>query len=168
MKVNQNLERILESAIVVNWADLTDGDKSLIHVDYGVTPSGTLDYLQVWTSASRGYWLLVCSYWMSASPHHDIGVHFDNGHYSQGFADILAVVMPHQNAFDLPSPFGRKGLLQVPTPTEEARTAAAASISDAFKHVAEFAALAPDKIGIDQTRAPSFSFSDLRAIPQAS
>ena len=157
MKVNQNLERILESAIVANWADLIDGDKSLIHVDYGVAPNGTLDYLQVWTAASRGYWLLVCSYWMSASPHHDIGVRFDNGYHSQGLADILAVVMPHQNAFDLPSPFGRKGLIQITTPTEEARTAAAASISDAFKHVAEFAA-----------RSPALSSSDLIAIPQAS
>jgi hypothetical protein len=168
MKVNQNLERILESAIVVNWADLIDGDKSLIHVDYGVAPSGTLDYLQVWTSTTRRYWLLSCSYRMSASPLHDIGIHFDNGYHSQGLADILAVVMPHQNVFDLPSHFGRKGLLQIATPTEEEKTAAAASISDAFKRVAEFAALDPAKIGIDQMRAPSFSSSDLRAIPRAS
>ena len=132
MKVNQNLERILESAIVVNWGDLIDGDKSLIHVDYGVAPSGTLDYLQVWTAASRGYWLLVCSYWMSASQFHDIGIHFDNGYQSQGLADILAVVMQHQSAFYLPPNLGRQGLLQIPAPTQEESTAAAELVSEAF------------------------------------
>ena len=70
MKLNQdqNLERILESAVVVSWTDLLRGDKSgLIHIEYGFAPSGTLDYLQVWSSITRGYWLLACSYWMSAS-----------------------------------------------------------------------------------------------------
>jgi signal transduction histidine kinase len=90
------------------------GDKSgLIHIEYGFAPSGTLDYLQVWSSINRGYWLLACSYWMSASQLHDPGIHFENEFQSQGLADILAVVMQHQSAFDLPPNLGRKGLLQI-------------------------------------------------------
>jgi len=155
---DQNLERILESAVVVSWTDLMRGDKSgLIHIEYGFAPSGTLDYLQVWSSITRGYWLLACSYWMSASQLHDIGIHFENEYQSQGLADILAVVMQHQSAFDLPPNLGRKGLLQITTPTEEESTAAAASMSDAFKRVAVLAERARATIGSDQARVTSFS-----------
>jgi len=45
----QSLERVLESAVVVSWADLMHGAQTgLIHIEYGFAPSGTLDYLQVW------------------------------------------------------------------------------------------------------------------------
>jgi len=40
--------------------------------------------------------------------------------------------MQHQTAFVLPPDRGRQGLLQIPTPTEEESTAAAASVSEAF------------------------------------
>ena len=133
---NQNLERILESAVVVSWVDLMRGAQSgLIHIEYGFAPSGTLDYLQVWSSITRGYWLLACSYWMSASQLHDIGIHFENEYQSQGLADILAVVMQHQSAFDLPPNLGRQGLLQITTPTELESIAAAASVRSAVDHV---------------------------------
>lgn len=40
-----NLERILESAIVVSWPDLTRATRvGLIHIEYGFAPGGTLDY----------------------------------------------------------------------------------------------------------------------------
>jgi hypothetical protein len=136
---DQNLERALESAVVVSWAELMrgDSDKSgLVHIEYGFAPSGSLDYLQVWSSKTRGYWLLACSYWMSASQLHDTGIHFDNGYQSQGLAHSLTVVMQHQSAFYLPPNLGRQGLLRITTPTEEVSAAAAASMSDAFKRVA--------------------------------
>jgi len=138
MKLNQvqNLERVLESAVVVSWADLMRGLQSgLVHIEYGFSPSGTLDYLQVWSSIRRGYWLLACSYWMSPSKFHDNGVHFDNGYQSEGLAHILAVVMQHQNAFALPPSLGRQGLLQITTPTEIESIAAAVSMRDAFDRV---------------------------------
>jgi len=94
---------------------------------------------------------------MSASQLHDIGIHFENEYQSQGLADILAVVMQHQSAFDLPPNLGRKGLLQITTPTEEESTGAAASMSDAFKRVAVLAERARATIGSDQARVTSFS-----------
>jgi hypothetical protein len=66
--MDQNFDQILESAVIANWADLMHGARSgLIHVEYGFAPSGTLDYLQVWSSITRGRWLLACAYRPSAS-----------------------------------------------------------------------------------------------------
>ena len=135
LKPNENhgLERILESAIVVSWADLMRGAQTgLIHIEYGFAAGGTLDYLQVWSSITRGHWLLACAYWMSASKLHDPGAHFDNGYQSEGLAQILEVVMQNQNVFALPPNLSRPGLLQITTPTEEESGAAAASVRQAY------------------------------------
>jgi hypothetical protein len=121
----QSLERILESAIVASWPDLIrDAQTGLIHLEYGFAPTGTLDYLKVWSSLTRGHWLLACEYWMSATTFHDTGVRFDNGYESEGLAHILEFVMQHQSDFTLPTNRGRQGLLQIATPTPEDRAAA--------------------------------------------
>ena len=138
MKPNQNqsLEQVLESAVVVSWADLMQGVQSgLIHIEYGFATGGTLDSLKVWSSITRGKWLLVCEYWMPASTFHGTGVHFHNGHQSQGLAHILESVMQHQTAFSLPPNRDRQGLLQIPTPTEEASSAAVAAVNEALDRV---------------------------------
>jgi hypothetical protein len=128
----QNLERVLESAIVVSWADLMRGAPSgLVHIKYGFAPTGTLDYVQIWSSISRGQWLLACEYWMSPSSFHSSGVRFDNGYHSEGLTHILEFVMQHQMAFSLPADLGRQGLLQISTPTQEESTAAATAVSEA-------------------------------------
>ena len=130
---NQSLERILECAIVVSWADLMrDAQTGSIHIEYGFAPTGTLDYLKVWSSITRGHWLLACEYWMSGSAFHGTGVRFDNGYESEGLAHILEFVMQHQNSFVLPPNLGRQGLLQIPTPTEEENAAAAVLVNEAF------------------------------------
>jgi hypothetical protein len=130
---NQSLECILESAVVVSWGDLMRGGQTgLIHIEYGFAPTGTLDYLKFWSSITRGHWLLACEYWMSASTFHHTGVRFENGYQSEGLAHILEFVMQRQNSFVLPLNRGRQELLQVPTPTEEESTAAAAWVNEAF------------------------------------
>jgi hypothetical protein len=130
---NPNLERILESAIVVTWADLVhDAQTGLIHIEYGFAPAGTLDYLKVWSSITRGHWLLACEYWMSASTFHSTGVHFSNGYKSEGLAHILEFVMEHQREFLLPANLGRQGLLQIPTPSPAESAAASALVNDTF------------------------------------
>ena len=128
---DEHFEQILQAAIVANWADLMRGRNGLVHLEYGFAPCAKLDYLQVWSSIRRGYWLLACTYWMSASPSHGTGVHFDNGYESGGLARILEVVMENQNLFGLPQNLGEKGLLQIATPTEKEIKAAAGSINDA-------------------------------------
>jgi hypothetical protein len=127
---NPNLERILKSAIVVSWADLVrDAQTGLIHIEYGFALAGTLGYLKVWSSITRGHWLLACEYWMSASKFHSTGVHFSNGYKSEGLSQILEFVMEHQREFLLPANCGRQGLLQIPTPTPAESAAAGASPS---------------------------------------
>jgi hypothetical protein len=134
---NKSLELTLESAIVVSWTDLMHGAQiGLIHVEYGFAPTGTLDYLKVWSSITRGHWLLACEYWMSPSALHDTGVHFDNGYESEGLAHILEFVMQHQNSFVLPPNLGRQGLLQISTPTEEESGLAAISVNQAIHSLA--------------------------------
>jgi hypothetical protein len=129
----QNLERVLESAIVVSWADLTrDAQTALIQIEYAFAPTDTLDYLKVWSSLSRGHWLLACEYWMSASTFHGAGARFENGYESEGLAHILELVMRHQSDFDLPTNRGRQGLLQISTPTLEDRATADALVHAAF------------------------------------
>lgn len=130
---NLSLDRALESAIVASWADLArDSSTGLIHVEYGFAPTGTLDYLKVWSSLTRGHWLLACEYWMSESTFHTVGVHFDNGYASEGLTRILENLMQHQTSFVLPVNLGRQGLLQISTPTDEERLTADSQIHDAF------------------------------------
>ena len=131
MNPNDNLERILESAVIISWADLMRGaETGLIHVEYGFAPAGTLDYLKVWSSITRGHWLLACEYWMSANTFHAAGVHFDNGYASEGLAHILESVMRHQNSFVLPANLGRQGLLQISTPTQAESAVAAVLVNE--------------------------------------
>jgi hypothetical protein len=106
---NKSLERAIESAIVVSWTDLMHGAPTgLIHVEYGFAPTGTLDYLKVWSSITRGHWLLACQYWISANTFHSVGIRFENGYESEGLARILEFVMQHQNSFVLPPNLGRQ------------------------------------------------------------
>jgi hypothetical protein len=138
MKLNENqsLERILESAIVVSWADLMRGAQTgLIHIEYGFALDGSLEYLKILSSLTRGHWLLVCQYWMSASMSHSSGVRYDNGYRSEGLARMLEFIMRHQDTFSVPPDLGREGLLQIQTPTEEEISAAVASISEAFDRI---------------------------------
>jgi len=136
MDRNPNLDQVLESAVIANWADLMRGSQSgLIHVEYGFVPAGTLDYLQVWSSITRGHWLLTCAYRMSASTFQGASIYFENGYESKGLAHILELVIAHQSAFAAPRNLGRAGLLQIATPTPDETSATTASVSDAFDHV---------------------------------
>ncbi len=91
-----------------------------------------MDYLKVWSSLTRGHWLLACEYWMSPSTFHGTGITFDNGYQSEGLAHVLGFVMQHQDAFLLPQNLGRQGLLQISTPTLEESTVATVSVKHAF------------------------------------
>ena len=142
MNPNGNLEKILESAVVIAWADLTRGTPTgLIHIEYGFAAGGTLDYVKVWSSLTRGHWLLACQYWTSANTFHSEGISFENGYKSDSLAHILEITMHHQNSLVLPPNLGRQGLLQISTPAAEEITAAAALVKIAFDRLASFPAV---------------------------
>jgi hypothetical protein len=143
MNPNGNLEQILQSAVVISWDDLMRSTHTgLIHIEYGFAAGGTLDYLKVWSSLTRGHWLLACEYWMSANTFHGAGVSFSNGYQSEGLVRILEPVMQHQNSFVLPPNLGRQGLIQISTPTVEESAAAAALINVAVDRLASSPAFA--------------------------
>ena len=137
----QSLNRILESAVIASWADLMKSAKSgLIHLEYAFAPNGSLEYLKVWSSVTRGQWRLACEYWMSPSAFHVSGIHFENGFQSEGLTQTLEFIMRHQQAFS-PSPdFGRTGSLQIQAPTEEESTEVARSMEEALCRVNSFSA----------------------------
>jgi hypothetical protein len=137
MKLTENhtLQQILEFAIVACWQDLTNGaEPELIQIEYNFA-AGTLDDLRIWSSITRGHWLLICEYWMSASDSHSRGMRFDNGYHSEGLAHTLEFVMQRQNAFALPPNLGRPGLLQIPRPTEAEIGVAQTSVRETFDQV---------------------------------
>jgi hypothetical protein len=102
----------------------------LIHIEYAFAPTGTLEYVKVWSSIARGHWLLACEYWISANTFHGTGVRFDHGYESEGLAHIFEFVMQRQNSFALPLNLGRQGLLQISTPIVEESAAAGARINE--------------------------------------
>jgi len=133
LKTDRSYDHILESAVISSWTALTHGAQAgLIHIEYGFAAGGTLDYLKVWSSLTRGHWLLACEYWMSPSAFHNTGVRFDNGYESEALAHILECVMQHQGEFDLPPNLGRQGLLQISTPTKDEIAAAGELVHRTF------------------------------------
>jgi len=141
---SQSLERMLGYAVVVSWAELMRGAQTgLIHIEYGFAAGGTLDYLKFLSSISRGHWLLAVEYWASPSKSHSAGVHFENGYESEALKHILDSVMQHQTEFSLPVDFGRQGLLQVATPTQQERVVASALVNETLHQLGSLAELAP-------------------------
>lgn len=131
--VKVQMDRILESAVVLSWRDLLHvSQRGLIHIDYAPGPS--LQYLKIWQLTAKGYWSLICEYWMrqgqGATP--VARLTFSNDFHSEGLAQMLEVIMQHQGSFM--TSFGRPGagLIQVTPPTEQESLAASACMRDAY------------------------------------
>jgi len=132
---DHNFDQILESAVVASWASLMRGTESgSIHIEYDVTPSGALDFLQIWACLTRGHWLLVCEYQRAALESHR-GLRFHNGYQSEDLARILEPVIAHPKAFIPPQRLDRAGLLQIATPTKKEITAAAVAVNEALGRI---------------------------------
>lgn len=116
--VRVQMDRILESAVVLSWKDLLHPSQGgLIHIEYA--PGTRLPYLKIWQLTGRGEWSLVCEYWMSRGPTDSPGdgMTFSNDYHSAGLAEMLEVIMQHQDNF-APSLKPGAGLIQVTLPTE--------------------------------------------------
>lgn len=113
------LDRSLEYAAVQSWDELMpDPASGQIHFEYRIGCDGSLDFLKVWASVSRGQWKLVCEMWMGSFGSHTAGLFFSNGYEPVMFAHAMKFLMEHEGAFSmLPS---QNRLVQVfpPTPAE--------------------------------------------------
>lgn len=117
---------LLEYAVIVSWEELMQAPRSgLIHLEYRTGADSSLESLRVLSSRSRGYWKLVCEYWMNATSSHPRGMRFHHGYHSENLAELLSFVMQHQDEFSSDSGPCREGLLQIgpPSELEEARAA---------------------------------------------
>ena len=118
-QANVTIDRILECAVALNWKDLTRSDEpTSIQLEYHIGSGRTLEYLKCWSSTHRGYWHLVCEYWMKSGSTYQSGVTFDGSIYSADFAWMLDAIMQHQAAFP-PSSFQfPDGVIQISRPNE--------------------------------------------------
>jgi hypothetical protein len=127
---NITLDRILESAVVLNWKDLLPGTRTnLVHVEYRLGPGGSLEFLKVWSSITRGHQYLVCEWNPSAATNY---VSFSNDFYSKDLAQMLESIIQHQAVFSKDLTLHRDRLVQVHPPTEEDRRSAEACMTEAF------------------------------------
>ena len=135
----QNLDRLLESALIQSWPDLMkDATSGSLHLEYAFAPDNSLDYLTLWSSTLRGQWDLVCDYWMSSFASHHKGIHFKNGFRSDDLSHTLEFIMQHQRTFSPLPNLGRSGVLQIQVPSGEESRAAAKSLSEAFSQISSF------------------------------
>ncbi|HWR14786.1 MAG TPA: hypothetical protein VN577_08145 [Terriglobales bacterium] len=119
-KPTAQLDCALQSAVAQNWDELMPDSKSgLIHIEYQTGHDGSLDFMLIWASTVRGYWNLVCEFWLRPLWFHTIGLRFSNNYYSAAFARTLQYLMGEEGAFaKLPD---KHGLIQVYPPKEERR-----------------------------------------------
>jgi hypothetical protein len=131
--VKVQMDRILESAVVLSWNDLLrPSQRGLIHIEYA--PGTSIPYLKIWQLTGKGEWSLVCEYWMSRGPtdSSDDGMTFRNDYHSAGLAEMLEVIMQHQDNF-APSLKPGAGLIQVTLPTEQENLASGARMRHVYE-----------------------------------
>ena len=133
---NIGIRSILESVMVLGWPDLMkDYPSGLLHVEYRTGPDDLIEYLTVLSSGVRGYWQLVCEYWVSALWSHEVGLSFSPGHSSARMAEMLEFVMEHQEAFLQRATPTHDILLQVYPPTEQETAAAKERMGKAVERI---------------------------------
>ena len=130
------MDQILASAVVLNWEDLLHvSQRGLIHIEY---PSGkSLQYLKIWQLTGKGEWNLVCEYWMpngTTAATRD-GLTFGNDYHSAGLAEMLEVIMHHQDSFASSLTAPGAGLIQVALPTGQERMAAMGCMRHTYENL---------------------------------
>lgn len=126
------LDHALSYAVVQSWDELMpDSASGLIQIEYQTGDDGSIEFLKVWASTIRGYWKLVCEFWMRPLWSHAIGLRFSNDYHCAEFARTLEAVMGHEDAFSkLPA---QHGLIQIYPPTQQERNEAGRWTSVAYE-----------------------------------
>ena len=115
----QGLDQMLEAGAVVAWDDLIlAGTPGLIHIKYRLADNQCFANLQVWTSETRGRWLLVCEY-SGVVREGSASLIFSNGYRSDLLSQFLNFVIAHQNEFAPAPVLNRECLVQVQPPNED-------------------------------------------------
>jgi hypothetical protein len=133
---NTTIDRILECAVALNWNGLSQADETTaMQVEYRTGPSHALEYLKLWSSATRGVWNLRCEYWMQSSSGHQSGATFTGREYLGDFTWMLDAIMQHQGAFLPGSSDFVEGLVQINRPTDTDLVSAQADMTEAMDRI---------------------------------
>jgi hypothetical protein len=142
------VDRVLESAVVLSWSDLVKGSRrGIIHVEYGTAPEPSLQYLKVWLSTSLGTWDLICEYWISpgSSRLPASGLTFSNGYYSSDLKQMLGQLMRHQESLpDLLSGKSGVSLIRIQPPTEDDKRQAGTCMRETYHRLGLASPSVPD------------------------
>lgn len=122
-----HFDAVLAGALVLCWDDLIlNTHPGSIHAEYHVEPFGSVEFIKVWTSITRGYWDLVCEHWMHSGALVRSGIRFANGYKSEGLRGMLESVMQHREVLLVGAAPGADRMIQVSQPTENEKVAAGA------------------------------------------
>jgi len=125
------LDHLIESAVVVTWNDLLQGQPAgLVQVEYHVGSERSVDCLKMWRSTLRGYSSLICNY--SVGPAWSSGPCFSNGFHSRDLGRLLESIMLNQNLFQPVSETDSNVVIQVGPPTAEQAESAKLQLADIF------------------------------------
>jgi len=125
------LDHTLESAVVLNWKDLLQGQSAgFVQIEYHIGADRSVDCLKMWRSTPQGYFSLICNY--SVNPGWSSGPSFSNGFHSRELGRLLESIMLNQNFFQLASEPNSNVVLQVSAPTPERVESAKLQLSDSF------------------------------------
>ena len=127
------LQRMLESAVIANWADVLPAiPGGQVDLEYRIAADGSLEFLRLWACSRKGFCSLICQYSMFWKWSSTQEVSFGSGFQSTALANALAYVLQHQGSFDHRSPSIR-GWAQVQQPTKE-QTRMAAEYVESARH----------------------------------
>ena len=127
------LNSILESAVLLNWAAFGQpAEGGMVRIEYHVGADLSVEYLKIWSAASRGYLSLVCDYASAGPRPKGAGARFANGFHSRDLGRFLDAIMMNQNLFSHECGANRNVLIQVTPPSEEQVTQAQLRMSEAL------------------------------------
>lgn len=135
-QATNTIDRILESAVHLNWKDLTsDSPPNAVRLEYRTAPTNSLKCLKLWSCVSRGHWKLVCEYWMEAEPTHQQGIMFTKTYSSPGLTRMLDAIMHHQEAFSVARPHLHGCVVQITSPDEAECAAARRDMTESLERI---------------------------------
>lgn len=125
------LNRILNSAVIVNWDSIALGSAvASVRIEYQTGAEGSVETLKLWARRNE-YWSLVCD----CSPHFawSDGPRFANGYHSRSLGRLLQSILLNQNLFGPDCGPHASGKVDIGTPTSQEITDATSQVNEAFR-----------------------------------
>ena len=125
------LDRILNSAVIVNWDSLALGSvMAAVRIEYQTGAEGSVQTLKLWARRNE-YWSLVCD----CSPHFawSDGPRFANGYHSRSLGRLLQSILLNQNMFCPDCGPHARGKVDIVAPTSQQITDATSQVNEAFR-----------------------------------